>query len=171
MTNAATRVMIVYMGSDGEATKALYADLERLGPIGVVATNLFRAQKNSARAKVYRGGLRGQGSFKDMAYGRKQWALDNLAQTLTQHAEVCGIQWGWGVDAKQDYHRHVLYVDLPTGQVSFHTDRRGAGPDYPREWDGVRDASPTRVCNFVARVLNGAATPAPQPEDLTCPQT
>lgn len=157
MTSATTRVRIVYMGSDGDATKALYDELEKLGPMGIVAINLFRAQKNSERAKKYRGGIRGQGSFKDMAYARKQWAMENLARTLTQHAQGCGITWGWGVDEKQEFHRQVLYVDLPPGQVSFHTERRGLGPDYPGKWDGVRDASPTRVCNFVASVLEPAS--------------
>lgn len=160
MISATTRVQLIYMGSDGEATKALYAELDSLGPTGVIALNLFRAQKNSERAKVYRGGIRGQGSFKDMAYGRKQYALDKLCEVLTQHAEGCGLAWGWGVDPKQEHHRHVLYVDLPTGQVSFHTDKRGTGPGYSREWDGVRGVSPSRICHFVANVLG--ATPVPE---------
>ena len=141
-------VMQVYLGSDGEATKALYTHLEALGPAGAIAVNLFRAQKNSARAKVYRGG-----GYRGMAYDRKQWALDNLARILGQHAAAVGLLWGWGLDEKQSYHCHVLYVELPNGQVSFHTDRRGEGPDAPRPWDGVRDASPQRVCGYVAKLL------------------
>lgn len=143
-------IMSIYLGSDGEATKALYARLEALGPAGAIAVNLFRAQKNSARAKVYRG--RG---YRGMAYERKQWALDNLAKILSEHAAACGLLWGWGVDEHQPYHRHVLYVELRNGQVSFHTDRRGEGPDAPREWDGARDASPQRICGFVAQLLEG----------------
>ena len=155
----AQRVMIVYMGSDGEATRELYADLEKLGVFGSIAINLFRTQKNSGRAKVYRGGIPGQGSYRGMAYERKQWAMENLARILAQHAADCGIAWGWGVDSKQDFHRYVLYVDLPTGQVSFHTDKRGTGPDYPAEWDGVRNASEQRICSFVAGVLASAYSP------------
>lgn len=167
MSNALVRVRIVYLGSDGDSTKALYADLEKLGPVGIVATNLFRAQKNSERAKKYRGGIRGQGSYKDMAYARKQWAMENLTRALAQHAPDCGITWGWGIDDKQDFHRHVLYVDLPTGQVSFHTERRGLGPDYPGKWDGVRHVSPTRICNFVASVLD----PTPQASTVGAAQS
>ncbi len=144
------RVLAVYNGSDGDATKALYAYLEQLGPLGNVAVNLFRAQKNSARAKVYRG--RG---YRDAAYGRKQWAMDNLATALSAHADECSIRWGWGNDPTQPFHKAVLYVDLPTGQVSFHAQDRGAGPDYPGEWDGRTGQSPDRIIRFVARVLQG----------------
>lgn len=147
------QVARVYQGSDGEATKALYARLETLGPIGAVAINLLRAQKASERAKVYRGGIRGRGSYRSMAYGRKGWAMDNLAAALTQHAPALGLLWGWGEDAKQEYHRCVLYLDLPTGQVSFHTAARGQGPDYPGSWDGVRGQSADRIVRWVARVL------------------
>ncbi len=146
-------VLGVYLGSDGEATKALYERLGAIGPAGAIAVNLFRAQKSSGRAKVYRGGQRGRGSFRGMAYDRKGWALDNLCGGLVEHGEALGLAWGWGEDSKQPVHRHVLYVDLPAGQVSFHTGSRGVGPNYPGRWDGVRGASPTRVCRWVADVL------------------
>lgn len=141
-------VLRVYLGSDGDATKALYAQLETLGPVGVIAVNLFRAQKNSERAKVYRGG-----GYRGMAYDRKQWAMDNLAAALAAHAEGAGIGWGWGDDPAQPMHRAVLYVDLPTGQVSFHTAARGTGPDYPGAWDGMPGQSPDRICRWVARLF------------------
>lgn len=143
----------IYQGSDGDATKRLYEELRKHGMIGALAVELFRAQKASERAKVYRGGIRGKGSFRGMAYDRKQWAMDNLCRQLVQS---CGLyEWGWGVDEKQEYHRHVLYVDLPTGQVSFHTDARGAGPDYGKPWDGVLGQSADRICRWVGRVLDG----------------
>jgi hypothetical protein len=148
-------VIKIYEGSNGDATKALYDELTRIGPVGVIATNLFLAQKNSARAKVYRGGLRGKGSFRGMAYDRKQWAMDNLAKALSEHAEAAGIQWGWGIDEAQAKHNAVLYIDIPTGQVSFHTGARGDGPEYPGVWDGVRGASVDRVCRWCARLLEG----------------
>nr|WP_047169710.1 hypothetical protein [Sphingomonas sp. Y57] len=151
--NRLVEITRIYDGSNGDATKALYAELTALGPVGIVATNLFRACKNSHRAKQYRGGVRGQGSYKSMAYDRKAWSIDNLASCLIQHSYVIGIRWGWGVDGKEAVHNAVLYVDLPTGQVSFHTAPRGKGPDYPGEWDGVRGASPGRICAFAAMLL------------------
>lgn len=154
-------VLRIYQGSDGEATKAFYGRLEQLGPRGVIALNLFRACKNSERAKQYRGGMRGRGSYRSMAYDRKQWAIDNLCKVLAEHAFN---NFGWGIDEvlreRGDPHHHVLYVDLPTGQVSFHTAPRGEGPDYGGEWDGVRGSSADRICRFCARLLEEAAQPA-----------
>lgn len=147
-------VMRIYEGSDGNATVDLYVRLDKLGPTGKIATNLFRAQKSSSRAKVYRGGIRGQGSFSGMSYDRKNWAMENLAKILAEHGEACGVRWGWGIDDKALMHRHVLYIDLPTGaQVSFHAAGRGEGPDYPGQWDGINDASAQRICSWIANLL------------------
>lgn len=160
MTDHLARVLAVYAGSDGDATKALYAELEQSGPAGHVAVNLFRACKASERAKVYRGGQRGRGSFKGMAYDRKQWAMDNLCKALGQEAAAIGLTWGWGKDEKQDYHADVLYIDLPTGQVSFHTAGRGAGPDYPGALDGKPGESAGRICRWCAALLLSSSQPS-----------
>ena len=68
-----------------------------------------------------------------------------------------GIRWGWGEDRATTGYSAVLYIDVPTGQVSFHATHRGRGPDYPGEWDGVRNQAPTRVCTFVCQALGAAA--------------
>lgn len=68
-------------------------------------------------------------------------------------------QAGWGKDAAQEFHDGVLYVDLPEGQVSYHTAGRGAGPDCPGEWDGITGVSELRACEFVIRVLAGEPPP------------
>lgn len=143
-------VMTVYSGSDAHATKGLYARLVKVGPVGTIAVNLLRAQKSSERAKVYRGR-----SYRGLAYDKKQWSMDQLTTALTEHGEALGIGWGWGEDPKQEFHRWVLYVELPNGQVSFHTAERGAGPDAPRPWDGVLRASPQRICSWAAQLLEG----------------
>jgi hypothetical protein len=149
-STAFTRVLEVYKGSDGGATKALYADLEARGAIGALAVNLFRAQKCSERAKVYRGRR-----FKDAAYDRKNWSMQNLTEGLSKHAQQdLGIRWGWGLDGRQgDFAPWVLYIDLPTGQVSFHSTARFKGPDYAGLWDGAAGASPLRIVSFCAGVL------------------
>jgi hypothetical protein len=153
-------VQEIYDGSDGEATKALYARLSAIGVVGVVALNLFRAQKASARAKVYRGGVRGQGSYRGMAYDRKGWALSNLCAVLVQHAPALNVTFGWGRDDSTLEFSWVLYVDLPTGQVSFHARTRGDGPDYTAPWDGVRGVSADRIVRWCEALL-GDAAPAP----------
>lgn len=156
-------VLRIYEGSDGAATLRLYAQLEALGPAGEVALNLFRAQKASARAKVYRGGLPGRGSYRGIAYERKQWAMDNVCRALAAHAAILGLRWGWQLDPAQEFHQWVLYVDLPTGQVSFHTAARGLGPEYSGEWDGIPNRSPDRVVRFAAFLLAGAEASAGDP--------
>jgi hypothetical protein len=158
--DALAKAVKVYEGSDGNATKNLYNELEALGTLGVIAVNVFRAHKTSGAAKRYRG--RGN---RDAAYDRKRWSLGNLASALVVHAEHHGLTWGWKEDPEQIYHRWVIYVDLPTGQVSYHTTLRGDGPDYAGEWDGIRMAGPDRICRFVAHLLSAA--PATQPEDVT----
>lgn len=141
----------IYDGSDGEATKRFYALLEQRGPVGQVAVALFRAQKCSARAKVYRGGVRGHGSYRSMAYDRKSWSMSELCKILEKHQ--LGIVWGWKEDPAADFNRWVLYVDLPgIGQVSFHSPNRMSGPDYPRDWDR-QHASAERVIQFASAVL------------------
>lgn len=140
-------IVRTYEGSDGNATQNLYTQLTAMGPAGIVATNLLRACKCSELAKKYRGG-NGNGSYRAQAYARKQYSIENLDRELVTHAAALGIRWGWGHDPKQQYHSAVLYVDLPTGQVSFHTERRGTGPDYPGEWDGVRGVGAQRVISW-----------------------
>lgn len=145
----------VFEGSDGELTKTYYAELSKRGPIGEVAMNLFRAQKCSERAKVYRGGIRGKGRYKDMAYDRKAWSMANLCDILKKHASELNIEHGWKQDPATLFGGQpswVLYVDIPTGQCSFHSPTRGKGPDYSSDWDrvgGTRD----RILNFCDRVF------------------
>jgi hypothetical protein len=144
----------IYYGSNGIATKELYSHLEKLGAIGMVALNLFRAQKSSSRAKKYHGGIGGGISYRDLAYEKKQYSMNLLCESLSKNAESLGIKWGWKVDENQAYHKWVLYVELPElGQVSFHTDKRGKGNDYQADWDGCH-ASEERIIKFVECVLN-----------------
>jgi hypothetical protein len=144
-TRDLANILAVFDGSDAVATIALYDDLKARGPEGLVAMELFRIQKASSRAKVYRGG-----GFRGRAYDKKQWAMNNLCGHL---AALGTLRWGWKLDPEQAYHNQVLYVDLPNGQVSFHTGERGEGPDYPDNWDCVRNMSPQRICRYVADVF------------------
>lgn len=147
------RAIDVYQTSDGSVTMAFYGELQKRGAIGLVALNLFRAQKCSARAKVYRGGIRGHGSYRGMAYDRKNWSMANLCRILDENAEKLGIRWGWKQDPAAEYHAWVLYVDIPQGQVSFHSSQRLSGPDYPGDWDG-RHLSAERIITFCDQVMN-----------------
>lgn len=156
MTGTIAEILRVFKGSDGDATKQLYSRLARLGPGGVLAMNLLRAQKNSDRAKVYRGG-NAHGKYKDQAYGRKTWAMGQLCVELLAHGADAGVPaWGWKLDPQAaGPHQWVLYVELPQrGQVSFHTDQRGEGPDYAGDWDSAVGASANRIQYFAADIID-----------------
>ncbi len=171
----------IFHGSDGAATKAYYAHLETFGPIGLIALNLIRSQKNSTRAKAYRGGIRGIGSYRSMAYDRKNWSLGELVKVLEQHGASLGITYGW----KEDFHAfanaQVIYIDIPQGQVSFHSPHRMQGPDYPGDWDR-QHKSEERIlafCDSLRHVdarqltLDNLTTPTgeSEPEGQDCSKT
>ena len=140
----------VYELSDGALTVAYYRRLCALGLIGVIAMNLFRAQKTSSRAKAYRGR-----QFKQASYGTKNFSLDQLCAAL-EKAPGWGV-WGWARDPNTPGFEWVLYVDLPTGQVSFHSAVRGRGQDYSLPWDGIRDGSERRILEWCDSLLLAVA--------------
>jgi hypothetical protein len=132
------KALDVFLGSDAEVTKAYYAALAKRGPAGDVAVNLMRAQKCSTRAKKYRGGIRGVGSYRSMAYETKSWAMENLCKVLAEHGKRLRIRFGWKLDPDVLFGERpswVLYIDLPQGQVSFHCPSRLSPHDYAGEWD------------------------------------
>jgi hypothetical protein len=131
----------VIEGSDATATKALNRALEAVGPLGNVAHHLLAAQKNSSRAKKFR-------SYADRYYDTKGTQIVALTDAL----QCTELVWGWGADPN-GFLPWVLYVDLPTGQVSFHSRARGVGPDYPGVWDGVQRASEPRIIAWAQSLL------------------
>lgn len=147
------RAREIFEGDDAGKTRAYYAALERRGPIGEFAANLMRAQKASTRAKKYHGGISGVGSFSDLAYQRKAECLIGLCNWLLSEPVRPALRWGWKIDPSPRDPRAswVLYIDLPHGQVSFHSVERFGGPDYPAEYDGTRASAERiiRFCDFV----------------------
>lgn len=149
----------VYDGSNGDVTRAYYRELEKIGPVGKVAMNLFRAQKCSFRAKKYRGGIKGVGSYRSMAYDRKAYSMAELCKILHQYGSTLGIRYGWKKDPDVIFGQkasYVLYVDIPTGQVSFHNPSRLEGPDYPGNWDGCRNSC-SRILAFCDSLMEAHA--------------
>lgn len=140
-------VLEAFEGSDSHLTRSVTATLRRRGPAGELASWLFTVQKASMRAKMY-----GQTKWRGKAYDRKEWAIKSLCLHLVQHPDLVE-RWGWGRDAAPGKPPLVLYVDLPTGQVSFHCHTRHAGPDYPGQWDGILKASAGRILTYCEEVL------------------
>lgn len=146
------KALEVFAGSDGALTREYYSRLSLRGPIGEIAMNLFRAQKCSTRAKKYRGGIRGKGSYSSMAYDRKAWSMEELCRILGHHGQQFKISYGWKLDTTQQGRADwVLYINLPQGQVSFHSTARYGGPDYPGDWDRQR-MSEARILAFCDEV-------------------
>ena len=152
LNSAYSLISGAYEGSEAYVTKSLHSEIERIGAPGKLAANLLRAMKASARAKVYHGR-----DFKDRAYERKLWAIEQSVQVLKDHPEL-NMRWGW----KRDlfcFVPWVLYVELPMGQISFHCQERGEGPDFTGEWDGIQNVSAQRIILFAAQVLCGESQP------------
>lgn len=147
----------VFNQNDGDVTKAYYAKLNGMGPMGQLAVALFRAQKRSTAAKTYRG--RG---FRSAAYEVKNWSLSEVVRILYSLGER--FAWGWREDThhKAKGYPWVLYVDLPTGQCSFHTAERLAGPDYEGEWQPGKGSAAT-IMEFCDSIFN--------PEYTACQRT
>lgn len=123
----------MYRQQNGEVTKAYYAALNRIGYKGMLAVALFRAQKRSTAAKRYRGR-----HFKSSAYDVKNWSLGEICRVLKSWD--FGYTWGWKRDPHTPGFEWVLYVDLPTGQASFHSAQRLEGPNYTGEWRPLPDS-------------------------------
>ena len=138
-----------FHGSCGVTTRKLLRELEELGALGKIAAHLFRAQKASNGGKRYRGGFKSASGhrykYRDLAYDKKAASLSTLCSLLEK--DSAGLTWGWKLDAKQSAAEHVLYVELPTGQCSFHSKQRYGGPDFPGDWDKQR-LSQKRIIAF-----------------------
>lgn len=139
----------IYEQQNGEVTKAYYSELGARGFNGALAVALFRASKRSTAAKRYRGR-----KFTRAAYDVKNWSLSEVCRILEKaNAEtVNGIQWGWKHDPNTPGYEWVLYVELPQGQVSFHSAEKLQGPEYQGEWDGQR-VSAERIQRFCDSVM------------------
>ena len=133
----------IFHQQNGDVTKAYYDAMNAKGLPGQLAVALFRAQKRSTAAKKYRGRR-----FTQDAYSVKNWSMSEVCRILTtMQAFESAPRWGWKRDPKTPGYEWVLYVDLPTGQCSFHSADRLSGPDYAGDWDGA-GMSTERICRY-----------------------
>ena len=142
LTSEATRV---FHQNDGKVTTAYYERLNAKGWPGQLGVALFRAQKRSTAAKAYRGGR-----YKRAAYDVKNWSLSEICRILA--ATPNPPAWGWKEDPATPGYEQVLYVELPQGQVSFHSAVRIVGPDFTGVWDGAHKSA-ERILDFCDEVM------------------
>lgn len=114
---------------DPAVTVSFQNSLLGRGVRGQLAFGVFRAQKRSTVAKGQR-----KRKFRREAYDGKQEALVYVDRLLTANDGLVD-DWGWAKDSQQNYHDQVLYVDLPTGQCSFHSDHSSSAKAYGGKWD------------------------------------
>jgi hypothetical protein len=136
----------VFAQNNGNTTKAYYGELAKCGHAGELAVALFRAQKRSSAAKKYRGSR-----FRSDAYDVKNWSMSEITRLLQK--DNLGMAWGWGYDENTPNFEHVLYVELPSGQCSFHSAERLNGPAYARGWDGFH-MSKEHILRFCDAVMS-----------------
>lgn len=132
-----------YFGSTAAITRRVYDTLRKLGSDGHVAQLLLAAAKASSRAKQQR-----RSKYREHAYARKEAAIAELCELLPH----TNLLWGWSADEAVVVAPYVIYVELPDGQVSFHSPRRGKGPCYRRKWDG-QYASEDRIIAYAQSQL------------------
>src|ERR1035437_7990371 len=91
----------------------------------------------------------------DQIEGARKCNSESYAKKNNAIHEACILArntktgFGWGNDPQCFSYPRVVYFDLPTGQVSFHTPSRGDGPDYGGQWD-CKDASHYRIYQAIA---------------------
>jgi hypothetical protein len=157
----------VFDGSDAVRTRKFLAHLEKQGQAARIAAALFRSQKASSKAKQYSGGIeRSNGefhSYRSLSYQKKSRSLEELCSLLL--VDSAGIVWGWDRDDETPHAPHVLYLDLPTGQVKFHSVERLAGPDYLGNSDGER-AAEARIIAYCEQFTEGLVLPPERPREV-----
>lgn len=127
--------------------------LEKAGdPAGLTASFMLRVQGYSDQAKQER-----SRSAAKSLYQSKDWALTRLYYALHDYAEILGIVWGWGTDPACPGFAHVLYADIPTGQVSFHSSVGGGLPAYAKPWDGSGDTR-SRIARWAKQLIDDKAS-------------
>jgi hypothetical protein len=83
-----------------------------------------------------------------------EWALRNkLVIRSVELALAAGLRAGYGHDRKFRDFSVVAYIDLPTGQVSWHLPTgTPPSPPYDGEWDGhSHDEKAMRITVFLAQ--------------------
>ncbi|WP_145257881.1 hypothetical protein [Planctomycetes bacterium Pan216] len=66
--------------------------------------------------------------------------------------KIESINWGWKEDPETPRYDKILYVDLPQGQASFHSEERYSDREYYGWWDGSGKTTP-RVMAFCDSIM------------------
>lgn len=142
-----------------------------------------RAKSRAANGKhrrEFRAGAYGEHNYRTSRDARER-DYSEKEEHLTKACELLAtgqfdVPWGWGLDTlprtvrsdDYDYWHYgplptktmaVLYVQLPTGQVSFHSAHVGRGPKYRDGWDGEQGMSLLRITKAIDELADGGSAP------------
>lgn len=102
----------------------------------------FGDYRGSNRSKHAYHAYRGSRDARQRDYSEKASALDEAAVA----AQECGVNAGWQPNSDKDSPvPYIVYFDLPTGQVSFHTTSDCGLPRYDGEWDQETEVAQARI--------------------------
>ena len=116
--------------SDAPASRRLCKELDAMGPIGQLASLLFKAEKAYGQMKSYQGTAPVSGRpYRGYSQDRLKEMLSKAVILLGAHALSMGISWGWKANNKPNEPPWLLCINLPTGQVIYRLPYRSNGPD------------------------------------------
>ena len=149
------RVDEAFSTSNAPLSRRLCKDLDSMGPMGQLASLLFKAEKANIQAKSYRGiAPVSRQPYGDYSKDRMKNMLMEVIHLLDAHAKAMDVSWGWKANDKPNSPPWVLCIFLPTGQVSFRVAERYLRSDY--EVGSIDDSHNSgRITKFCAGVLDG----------------
>lgn len=155
MNENLNRVSEAFYTSSPPLSRRLCQDVDSMGPMGQLASLLFKAQKANMQAKSYRGTAPvSRQPYGDYSKERMTQMLKEVIRLLDVHAKAMDISWGWSKDDAPGKPPWILCIGLPTGLVTFRMRERRLGSDYGLgAEDGCRN--PDRITEFCAGVLDG----------------
>ena len=155
MNENLNRVSEAFSTSSPQLSRRLCQDLDSMGPMGQLASLLFKAEKANKQAKSYSGREPvSRRPYGDYSNDRMTIMLKEAIQLLDAHAKDMDVSWGWSKSDVPDAPPWVLCVDLPTGLVTFSMEKRRLGPDYGLGAEDERRNS-DRIIEFCAGILDG----------------
>ena len=156
MNENINRVSEAFSTSNAPLSRRLCNDLDSMGPMGQLASLLFKAEKARKQANSYSGEAPvSRRQYRDYSQDRLREMLIKTVCLLDAHAKAMGVDWGWRIDDKSDSPTWLLCIELPTGQVTYRLSGRCMGPEYElgSEGDSRNSDRITRLC---ADVLDGS---------------
>ena len=155
MNEHINRITEAFSTSNAPLSRRICKDLDSKGPMGELASLLFKTEKAVKQAQSYVGRAPVSGRpYRAYSQDRMRKMLMEVIRLLDAHAKPLGITWSWRRDDKSGSPIWVLTIGLPTGQVAYRVSYIQAGPDCESALvDDSRNSE--RVIEFCARVLDG----------------